>query len=469
MRNIVNRIEFWIFIFFLIRLIGITNPPLEIGNNWRQATGLMVSRNFLEVDANIMYPRIDDNNGGTGIIGMEFPSMNYIYFLISKIFGYSHWYGRIINLLISSLGLFFFSKLICLAGINKKIAFISTILLASSIWFTYSRKMMPDTYCISLMFIGLYYGLKYLDTSKLYQVLLYTIVSSLAILSKIPAGIYFVILLPFLISNKYRLKPKLILVISTFIPLLLTYLWYFVWNPKLAIDSGIWYNIGKPFIAGFHEIIQNTGKTLDNFYYDSFSSFLVFSLFIIGIVLMFIRKDKKIIIAFVLPFIIFLIFMFKSGYYFYHHSYYIIPFVPIMALVAGYSVSLIQKKWLYLTILILGVGECIANQQHDFFIKESEKYKMSLESTMDKISKKDDLILINGDCNPQMIYLSHRKGWNCTNEQLLDTSYVASVVSKNCKYIVINKHSQVNMTSSLNTVFENKDFLILDATTTANN
>lgn len=93
-------------------MIGITNPPLEIGHNWRQVTGLMVSRNYLEVDPNILYPRIDDNNGSTGIIGMEFPSMNYTYFLISKTFGYTHWYGRLINLIISSLGLFFFYKLI---------------------------------------------------------------------------------------------------------------------------------------------------------------------------------------------------------------------------------------------------------------------------------------------------------------------------------------------------------------------
>ncbi|NLL29032.1 MAG: hypothetical protein GX259_09570 [Bacteroidales bacterium] len=58
-----NKIEFWIVIFFLVRLIGITNPPLEIGHNWRQVTGLMVSRNYLEVEPNILYPRIDDNNG----------------------------------------------------------------------------------------------------------------------------------------------------------------------------------------------------------------------------------------------------------------------------------------------------------------------------------------------------------------------------------------------------------------------
>ncbi len=191
MKKYLGRIEFWIVVFFLIRLIGITNPPLEVGHNWRQTTGLMVARNFLEVDPNILYPRVDDNNGQTGIIGMEFPTMNYLYFLVAKIFGYTHWYGRLINLIVSSLGLFFFYKIICNIGIKERIAFFATIFLSASIWFAFSRKMMPDTYCISLMFIGLYYGLRYLKEGKLYQILLYIIIASLAVLSKIPAGIYF--------------------------------------------------------------------------------------------------------------------------------------------------------------------------------------------------------------------------------------------------------------------------------------
>lgn len=122
-KNYYTRIEFWIVLFFLIRLVGITNLPLEVGHNWRQITGLMVARNYLEVDANIAYPRVDDNCGQTGIIGMEFPSMNYIYFLIAKVFGYSHWYGRLINLLFSSLGVLFFYKLLCVFGIKERIAF----------------------------------------------------------------------------------------------------------------------------------------------------------------------------------------------------------------------------------------------------------------------------------------------------------------------------------------------------------
>jgi hypothetical protein len=471
MKGLFKRIEFWIIIFFLIRLIGITNPPLEIGHSWRQVTGLMVARNFLEVDASILYPRIDDNNGNSGIIGMEFPSMNYIHFLVSKSLGYAHWYGRLINLIISSFGLFFFYKLIRLANFQERIAFISTILLASSIWFMFSRKMMPDTYCISIIFMGLYYGIRYLKEKKAYQILLYTLLSSLAVLSKIPAGIFLTIPAIYLFNNRIEFKEKAVLVAATLPSLVLTYLWYFNWNLKLSSEYGNWYNLGLPVKTGLTDIILNLDKAIYNFYFAAFSSYIVFAIFIIGIILMFIRKDRNMIIIFILLFAAFILYIFKSGFYFYHHNYYIIPFVPVMALVAGYALSLIERKWILLTLLILGVGESIANQQHDFFVKESEKYKMSIEQIMKSVSHKDDLILINGNGNPQLIYLSHRKGWNCSDAQLSDTSFINSIIDKNCKFIVINKHSDADcddLPFSFRKAFENDDFLIVNAGTEAN-
>ncbi len=465
MKKIYGRIEFWIVLFFLIRLVGITNPPLEVTHNWRQVTGLMVARNFLEVDANILYPRIDDNNGNTGIIGMEFPSMSYIHFIVSKIFGYSHWYGRLINLIISSLGLFFFYRLIRLANFEERVAFFSTIFLSASIWFSFSRKMMPDTYCISIMFIGLYCGLKYLNEKRIYHIILYLTFSSLAILSKIPAGIYFVILLPLVFNRKFNIRQRIILLLSTLIPLVLTYVWYFRWNIQLANNFGNWYNLGKPIEVGFSETIQNLDNVFNNFYFHAFSSYIIFSLFVVGFILMFLKKEKKVIFAFFLPFLVFVIYIFKSGFYFYHHNYYIIPIVPAMAIVAGYALSLVKRKWIVVTILILAVGESIANQQHDFFIKKSEKYKMSLEYIMDKVSNRDDLILINGNGNPQMMYLSHRKGWNCSDKQLSDMAFINRIIDENCKFIVINKHSDVDLSAlhlPFNRVFENDDFLIFN-------
>ena len=223
MTKLFNKIEFWIFLFFLVRLIGITDPPLEIGHNWRQVTGLMVARNYLEVDANILLPRIDENQGESGIIGLEFPSLNYIYFVISKIFNYTHWYGRLINLIISSIGLVFFSKIIR-RFFSEKVVLASTLFLLGSIWFAFSRKMMPDTYCISIMFVGVYYGIKYLDIGKTNNILLYVLFTSLAILSKIPAGIYFALLIPMMFWSFSKIR-MLVIVSTTLIPISLTYLW----------------------------------------------------------------------------------------------------------------------------------------------------------------------------------------------------------------------------------------------------
>ena len=458
-----GKIEFWIFIFFLIRLIGITNPPLEIGHNWRQVTGLMVARNFFEVDPDILHPRIDDFNGASDIIAMEFPSLNYFHFLFSELFGYSHWYGRLINLIVSSFGLFFFYKLLKISGINERIAFFATIVLSASIWFSFSRKMMPDTYCISLIFIGLYYGIRFMKNQKYFLLFLYAIFSSLAVLSKIPAGIYLIVLLPFIFTRKFEIKNRIAISVVTAVPLILAYWWYFVWNPLLASEYGNWYNIGKPFLTGMKELSENIGKTLDNFYFDAFSGFFMFFVFIGGLILMILKKDFKISIAFSLVFVVFLMYMFKSGFFFYHHNYYIIPFVLAMALLAGYAIASINKRWIMLSVLLLGITESIANQQHDFFIKESEKYKMTIEPVLDDLSTRNDLILVNGNGNPQLMYLAHRKGWNCNDEQLSDSLYIESVINGHCLFAVVNKHTEPNtnyLHSSFNTLFNNDDFSV---------
>lgn len=464
MKSLLSRIEFWIIVLLLIRFVGITNPPLEAGHNWRQSTGLMVARNYLEEDANIMYPKIDDNNGGSGIVGMEFPSLNYAHYLMSELFGYTHWYGRLINLLISSLGLLFFYKTILMAGFSRRMAFASTIFLATSLWFSFSRKMMPDTYCISLMFAGFYFGFKYLHTSKWYPILLFALLSSLGVLSKIPAGIYLVLLIPLVFNRRYHLNSRIVLSVTTLLPLTLTWLWYFVWNKKLAEEFGYWYNSGKLLSEGFSEIVNNIGDTLHNFSFNAFSGYIVFAFFVIGLILMLAKKEKKLITVFALTFAVFLIYIFKSGFYFYHHNYYIIPFVPVMALVAGYSLTFVKKQWLFVTLLIAGAAEGIANQQHDFFIKDSQKYKMHIGKIAAGVSEPDDLVAVSSNGNPQMLYLSHREGWLSTEEQLNDPAYVNDLVEYNCQYVIVDKHivSRYNYVKAVfEEVYEDDDFLVV--------
>ena len=151
-RKLFSDIRFWIIVFFVIRLIGITNPPLEVGHNWRQCTVTMVSRNFLEVNNNILYPRIDIAGEKTGITGMEFPLLNYIIYLVAKLWGYQHWYGRLINLIFSSIGLWFYFKL---TGkyFTGQVAFYSTIILTVSIWYQFILLPIFRTKKLILLFV----------------------------------------------------------------------------------------------------------------------------------------------------------------------------------------------------------------------------------------------------------------------------------------------------------------------------
>lgn len=456
-----NNVWIWILLFFLIRLIGITNPPLEMTHNWRQVTGLMVARNFLEVDNNILYPRIDDNGGQTGIIGMEFPTLNYLHYVVAIFFGHAHWYGRLINLIVSSLGIFYYSKIIG-RFFNHKIVFASTLFLLCSIWFSFSRKMMPDTYCVSIMFAAIFYGVYYLENGTIWRLILFSTLASVAILSKIPSGIYFGLLLPLIFSN-YEVKRKILLSTSIACPLIVMYLWYFIWCPFLSLEYGNWFNSGRTFSVGFSEISTNFSQCLENFYFHSFKSYIIFSLVIIGLCLMFIQKNKCLILTILPISLVFLVYMVKSGYFFYHHDYYIVPIVPLMALVAGYAISLRQNKWIFGLLVFAGISEGILNQYHDFITNTSDQYKLNISTIANTVSSEKDLIVINGNGNPQQIYLAHRKGWICNDYELTDSLYLNTLSNQNAKYLFVNKHT-TNPTISKVIVYTDNNYTVYDLT-----
>jgi len=375
LRALIHDIRFWIIIFGIIRLWGITNPPLEIAHNWRQTTVTMVARNFYEVDNNIFYPRIDIAGNKTGITGMEFPLLNYLIYLTSCVFGYQHWYGRLINLIVSSIGLWFFYKLVK-KKFSEQISFYATMVLSVSVWFVYARKIMPDTFAVSLVIASIYYGICYFDiklwSKKIIYLLSYVLLMILGGLSKLPA-IYLLIVFAMLIFNrKIMLREKLIFIFVSLAGLMPIIYWYFFWVPYLVSEYNFWhFFMGKNFIVGINEIMANLQDTLNRFYSTALK-YTGFAFFLLGLIFSIIRRDKTIIILFILTFLSFCIIIFKAGFAFPHHSYYIIPFVPIMALVTGYGLSQIKHQKIVIIALIAISMEGILNQKDDFIIKKGE-------------------------------------------------------------------------------------------------
>jgi len=438
---IFSDIRFWIILYFLIRLFHITQPPLEIAHNWRQCTGLMVSRNFYEIDANIFYPRVDMAGEKTGITGTEFPLFNYLIYLMAKVFGWADWYGRLINLIVSSLGIFWFYKIIK-KYFNPRVAFYASFVLLNSLWFAYSRKTMPDTFSLALVLGGLYYGLEYLFHGKRWRLLLFAVFSFCGIMSKIPAGyILVVLILPFL-DGKVTISRKLLMALSFgFISIPVVW-WYFIWVPYLVSHFGFWhYYMGTTLNTGMHEIATHLDQAVEKFYFAALN-YIGFSLFIGGLIWAFIKKQKRLLSVFFLCFAAFIIFILKAGFAFYHHKYYIIPFVPVMALLAGYLLSEIKFPAIAKILAFAVACEVILNSLDDFRINSDQRYKQTLEILTDKYVRPGDLVAINCGPNPQQIYLSHRKGWNLEDSSQVTASYIEQIKSKGCKIVIINKHEK---------------------------
>lgn len=448
----------------MVRLIGITNPPLEPAHNWRQTTVAMAARNFVEVDNNILYPRLDIAGEKTGITGMEFPLLNYLIYVLSEIFGYQHWYGRLINLFFSSFGLWYFFKL-ARNYFNSKVAFNSTLILLFSIWFSYSRKIMPDTFSMSLILASLYYGANYLnpksDSSPIKNFLLYFLLVTLGMLSKLPSAyLLSLFVLPFF-SKNILLNRKIYFTIISGVALGTTLLWYFYWVPHLVETYDFWYFfMGNTLTEGAMEIIKNIAPTLDNFY-NSALKYIGFLLFTTGIIYALIKKEKTLLSILIVSSFSFLIIILKMGFNFPHHAYYVIPFVPIMALIAGYGLTQIKYKKLSLILLISICAEGLLNQHHDFIIPTKNLTLLSLEHDLDSVSNREDLIAINSGSSTTPMYFAHRKGWSLLNKEIMKKEYVEALHKSGLQFIVILKDNEKpGIALDLPVSFENQDYCI---------
>lgn len=439
-RSCFKDIRFWVLLFFVVRLYGIFFPPLEVSHNWRQTTVTMVARNFVENGADILHPKIDIAGEKTGITGMEFPVLNYLIYLVSLLFGYEHWYGRLINLVVSSMGIWYFYRLIK-HYFKEEIAFNASIVLLFSIWYTYSRKIMPDTFSMSLMLAGLFYALQYLEQGKIRDLIPSALLILTGTLAKLPSAYLLIILvLPYL-SNQFLIKYKIVLSISISMMLVLPMWYYFKWVPYLESAYGFHhFFMGKSMATGAKELIEHWPETLSKFY-DIAIKYIAFAFLLWGMVMAFKKKETLLLRLFFIGFAGFLPIMLKGGFTFYHHSYYIIPFVPLMALLSAYGISTLPSiRWKTIVLVAIGL-EGFFNHLDDFRIKPVNAALLQIEPLMNEISQPKDLVAINSGAFPTPMYFAHRKGWVAFNNQLSQVSYIDSLTHLGLKHIIIMKRT----------------------------
>ncbi len=401
----------------------------------------MVARNFFEESPNILFPRVDMGGGDPGIAGMEFPLLNYLHYLLASAFGWEHWYGRAINLLLSTTGSYCFYKIVR-ELFDRRVAFNATLVLLASIWFTYSRKIMPDVFACSLVLIAFYHGLRYLqERKKHWHLLPYAILGTFGVLSKIPAGFLF---LPFgllLLDRTYPLRRRRVIAGVSLLMILPVVLWYFHWVPFLNETYGSWsFPMSRTLGQGGEELLTHWPKAFKHFY-SSAIKFIAFFCFLGGVLLAILRNERKLWILLLLTGPFFGLFMVKAGVQFVKHDYYVLPFVPIMALLAGYAIKQARLHWLSWLLLTGILVEGVLNRWHSIHLDEKHKELIHLEEDLDKVSEREDRIMVNSGRHPTPLYFAHREGWLVENSEVRDKGFLKKKYDEGCTYLLVLKRS----------------------------
>lgn len=426
--TLAGDVRTWILVFALIRCVGLTDPPMEVGHAWRQSLTNMIARNMVEVDPSPLYPRADHFGDGSGIIGAEFPLLNGLIALMMALLGPAQWYGRLIVLLASCIGTWYFFKLV--EGLfTRRIAFFATLSLLASLWFEFSRKIMPDVFSVSLVIIALYQAMRYLMDGRAARLVAFAVLATAGGLSKLPALCLCAALLVPLLSERPGLKRRRALALASLPVLVLVGLWYFRWVPHL-IDT--WHNplyFPRDPLRGARELWASRGLTAEMFYFQAFRSFMAFAAALFGLIVLFRAHRGPVLTAAGLIAGVFLVFMVKAGEVFSNHGYYMVPFVPVMAVLCALAVDRLPGRWSTFLIAAICV-EGVANQSYDLVIPEKRRYLYGVEAIADRFTARHDLVIVNGERDPQWMYYLHRKGWSLSNAHCDDRRLLDSLVRR---------------------------------------
>ncbi len=171
------------------RLYHITFPMVD-GHSWRQVTNADIARHFTEGSLNLFVPRVSWG-GLNGVVGMEFPLLQYITGLLWLVTTELHPVARLVSVAFSVAGvvaMYFLGTRLFGRPAGRAAAFLLAVS-PSSVYF--GRAFLSDTPMMTFMIVAVLAWDRYFERRTTARAGIAALVTMLAALVKLPAILVF--------------------------------------------------------------------------------------------------------------------------------------------------------------------------------------------------------------------------------------------------------------------------------------
>lgn len=424
------------------------NRPPESMHVWRQCNTLAVARNFYQEDMNIFQPRVDNRFETNGVTGMNFPLYEYSVGALYKVFGEQFWVHRVFSLLILSLGAIGLFYVVTALGGSLIMANLSAIaLLFFPDLFYFGINALPDIMALSCMIWGLYFFIRWhtdtlqtkrsADTWLLLSALFLMLCGLIKLYFLLIGGFIAGMLMPqirFYLSPKYLIRLLAFGFISVAIPLF----WYkysidLIKKTGLA-DFGLEVRYETNLSNALSILTQNIVSDLPELILNYVNAlFLGIAAFYVYKTKAWKRKYFSAFLFFVIGAVLYHIAELKQMR---HHSYYMMPYYPVLAVICGYGAYklFLAKPKVLLLLLVLSPVICSiriisSRWANPNKLVPAELYNEDSRARLQQAVNNNERCIISGDVsNCIYFYFLDKKGFcYAGEEQLLQEAYSGEV------------------------------------------
>jgi Dolichyl-phosphate-mannose-protein mannosyltransferase len=139
--------------------------PPHAEHSWRDADGIGVARSFLHEGFHLLYPRVVERGAGSGVVGMEFPLVNWLAAVLMKLAGEYDGIARLpVWLCVPFLGAGMWALARRLLGSEREAYVAAGFVVLQPLVLLFSYKLMPDVPMLTLLCWGLVFAFEAIFT-----------------------------------------------------------------------------------------------------------------------------------------------------------------------------------------------------------------------------------------------------------------------------------------------------------------